>query len=58
MMTSSLSKVVSLFTGLTFGSVCGIYLSQNYSVPNVSSLIDMLLYKAQEYSKSDDEKND
>ena len=58
MTSSSLSKVISLFTGLTFGSVYGIYLSQNFSVPNVSSLIGMLQNKAQEYSKGDDGKND
>ena len=58
MTSSSLSKVISLFTGLTLGSVYGIYLSQNFSVPNVSSLIGMLQNKAQEYSKGDDGKND
>lgn len=52
-MTGNFSKAFSLVTGLTFGSVYGIYLSQNYSVPNVSTLLGMLQSKAEEFSKSD-----
>ncbi|KAI4370356.1 hypothetical protein MLD38_018715 [Melastoma candidum] len=28
------------------GTVCGIYIAQNYSVPNVTSLANSYLYKA------------
>ena len=58
-MTGNVSKVVSLVTGLAFGSVYGVYLAQNYTVPNVSSLLGMLQKKAEDFSKSDNgKKND
>lgn len=28
------------------GTVCGIYIAQNYSVPNVTSLVNTYLYRA------------
>ena len=53
-MNGNVSRVVSLLSGLGVGTIFGVYLSQNYVVPDVKSVIGLIQDKADDYSKSND----
>lgn len=53
-MSGNVNKTISLISGLAFGGVFGIYMAQNYRVPDVNHLITTIQKKMEEYSKEDE----
>jgi len=52
-MTGGFTKAFSLLSGLSVGTIFGVYLSQNYTIPDIGMLLGKLQDKAEGYTKSD-----
>ena len=50
---SQASRFGSLLVGLGCGSILGLYLAQNYDLPDLHTLSEKLFAKTSEYKKDD-----
>jgi len=51
MPSGSIGKVISIVTGLTCGGIFGIYMAQNYEVPDVGEVVSKVQDKINDYEK-------
>lgn len=56
-MSGNVGKLTSLLSGLTAGGIFGVYLAQNYVVPDVRQLLSLIRDKAEQYTKESCEEN-